>query len=223
MKVSIVIAYYKQPEFLLDAVSSACRQTYKNTEIILVDDGSPDNTAEVVAKAWPVKLIRQTNRGLASARNTGIMNMRGQLFLPLDSDDILTENAVEEMVRVYKSSGADIIAPSMQTFGTSQEQVILMASPTLNDFRTGNRIPYCSLFKRSDVQEVGGYSKRMAEGYEDLYLTINLLSKGRKIVTIPQPLFYYRTKEDSMWHDAKKHHTKLMNQIYKDFPSFLPV
>jgi len=216
MKVSIIIPCWNQAIYLPEAIESALNQTYKNIEVIVVDDGSPDATAEIAAK-YPVKLVRQSNKGLASARNAGALNMRGQYLLPLDADDILLEGAVAEMIRVAKATQADIIAPSFQTFGTSQEQIILMASPTLNDFRTGNRIPYCSMIKRSAFQEVGGYSPKMVEGYEDLHLTISLLCKGKKIETIPQPLMLYRTKEHSMIHEAQKHHVKLMTQIYQDF------
>lgn len=221
MKVSIVIPCYKQAQYLPEAIESALDQTYKDREILVVDDGSPDDTSEVAAK-YPVKLIRQVNKGLASARNAGIIAMRGSWFLPLDADDKLHPDAVTEMIRVAKATNADIISPSMQTFGTSNETTILMASPTLNDFRTGNRIPYASMIKRSALQEVGGYSPKMVEGFEDLHLWVNLLTVGKTIATIPQPLLYYRTKEESMWTEARKHHAKLMNQIYTDFPNFLP-
>lgn len=221
MKVSIGIPCYKQAQYLPDAIESALNQTYKNIEIIVVNDGSPDHTKDIGEK-YPVKVINQVNKGLASARNSAIMSMQGQFFLPLDADDILLENCVEELVRVAKATGADIIAPSFQTFGISAEQVILMAAPTLEDFRTGNRIGYFSMIKRAALQEVGGYSSRMIEGYEDMHLSINLLSRGKTIVTVPQPLVLYRTKENSMIHEAQKNHVKLMEQIYKDFPNFLP-
>lgn len=221
MKVTIGIPCFQQAQYLPEAIESALNQTYKDIEVIVVNDGSPDNTSEIAQK-YPIKLINQANKGLASARNTAIMNMRGQYFLPLDADDVLMENCVEELVRVAKATDADVIAPSFKTFGTSNETVILMAAPTLNDFRIGNRIGYFSMVKRNALHEVGGYSSRMF-AYEDLSLWIDLLSRGKKIVTVPQPLALYRTKEESMWTDAvKNHHHELMQQIYKDFPSFLP-
>ncbi len=221
MKVTICIPCWNQAIYLPEAIESALNQTYKNIEVIVVDDGSPDNTAEIAAK-YPIRLIRQSNKGLASARNAGIMAMRGQWFLPLDADDTFLEGAVEEMIRVAKATQADVIAPSMQTFGTSNETTTLMAAPTLEDFRLGNRIPYASMIKRSALVEVGGYSSRMS-AYEDLHMWVALLSRGYRIETIPQPLLLYRTKEVSMWTEALKHHKEHMDQIYKDFPNFLPV
>jgi GT2 family glycosyltransferase len=93
-----------------------------------------------------------------------------------------------------------------------------MPNPTLEDFKTGNRIGYCSAIKRSKLLEIGGYSPRMTTGYEDLHLGFNLLNRGAKIITIPEILWLYRTKEKSMIHDAIKHHAELMAQIHKDFP-----
>lgn len=222
MRVTIAIPCHKQAQYLPEAIESALSQTYKDIEIIVVNDGSPDNTNEIAKRYPQVKLIEQVNKGLASARNTAIMNMRGQYFLPLDADDVFMEGCVQELVRVAKVTNADVIAPSFKTFGTSNETVTLMASPSLDDFRIANRIGYFSMIKRSALQEVGGYSPKMVEGYEDMHLTINLLTRGKTIVTVPQPLILYRTKEQSMIHEAQKHHVKLMSQIYKDFPHLLP-
>ncbi len=221
MKVSIVIPCWNQAQYLPEAIESALNQTYEDIEVLVINDGSPDNTLEVVSR-YPVKVITQVNKGLASARNAGIMNMRGQYLLPLDADDILLPDCVKELVRVAKATNADIIAPSFQTFGLAQETVTLMASPTIDDFRVANRIGYFSMIKRTALQEVGGYSSRMF-AYEDLSLWFDLLSRGKTIVTVPRPLVLYRTKKESMWTEAvSKHHKELMEQIYKDFPQVWP-
>jgi glycosyltransferase involved in cell wall biosynthesis len=223
MKVSLIIPSYGQCAFLPETIESALAQTVRS-EIIVIDDGSTDGSLKVAREyeTFGVKVISQVNKGLASARNTGIMNATGNYILPLDADDLLKENCVERILAfAEKDPEADVIAPSIHCFGVAGEQTtILMDNPTLHDFKVGNRISYCSAIKRSVLLEVGGYSPRMVEGYEDLHLWINLLSRGKKIITIPEPLMLYRVKEDSMIKDAQKHHTKLMDQIYKDFPNF---
>lgn len=221
MKVTICIPCWNQAQYLPAAIESALNQSYEDIEIIVVNDGSPDNTAEVAGR-YPVKIINQVNKGLASARNTGIMCMRGQYFLPLDADDILLRDCVKELVRVAKATDADVVAPSFQTFGTTQNNVVLMSSPTIADFRVGNRIGYFSMIKRSVLQEVGGYSPRMDLGFEDYHLWFNLLSLGKKIVTTPEILVLYRTKENSMITEAEKHRPELMEKIYTDFPHLWP-
>ena len=219
MKISCVIPCYRQAEYLPHAIESILSQTVKPHEIIVVIDGSPDNSLEI-AKTYDVKVINQVNKGLASARNTGLMNMTGDYLLPLDADDMMMENCLEKVAKKIEETDADIVAPSFKTFGTSNEQVVLMPNPTLEDFKSANRIGYFSAIKKEALLEVGGYSPKMIFGYEDYHLWINLLTKGKKLITIPDILILYRTKEKSMIHDAQQHHQELMAQIYKDFPEF---
>lgn len=220
MDLTIIIPSYNQAEFLPEAIESALNQTVPS-EIIVVDDGSTDNSLEVAKSYGPqIVVVSQVNKGLASARNTGFMWSNGGYILPLDADDVLLPNCVEEILKIVEKTDADVIAPSIRTFGIAEQTTILMPEPTLEDFKIGNRIPYCSAIKRSALLQVGGYSPRMTEGYEDLHLWINLLTRGKTIVTIPEPLVRYRIKKHSMITEAKKHHDKLMAQIYKDFPQF---
>lgn len=219
MTISIVIPCYNQSEYLSQAIESALAQTVKPYEIIVVDDGSPDNSAEI-AKSYPVKLVRQVNKGLSAARNTGIMNSQGSYVFPLDADDMMLENCLERITEVAVDTNADVVAPSFKEFGLSNREVVLMSDPKLEDFKEGNRIGYFSAIKRQAILEVGGYSPKMVFGYEDMHLWINLLSKGKKIVTIPEVLVLYRTKVHSMIHDAQQHHGELMAQIHKDFPTW---
>jgi len=217
--VSIIIPVWNQAQYLAEAIESALAQTHPDKEIIVIDDGSPDKAAEIAAQ-YPVRLVRQRNKGLASARNTGIMWAYGEYVLPLDSDDILKPECVERIVSVARETNADIIAPSIECFGIAEQATILMPAPTIEDFKGGNRIAYCSAVKRSVLLEVGGYSPRYDAlgGWEDLALWYDLLTRGRRIVTIPEPLVRYRVKEKSMWRDAEKNKEALWEQIIKDFP-----
>ena len=220
MRISIGIPCYNQAQYLEECIESVLNQTVKPHEIILVNDGSPDETRYVAHQYAQIKYIEQVNKGLASARNTIIMNMTGDYLYPLDSDDIMLPNCLEKITEVIESTSADIVAPSFQTFGKHTENVILMPDPKLEDFKIANRIGYFSAIKKAALLEAGGYSPRMIHGYEDYHMWINLLSLGKKIVTIPEVLVLYRTKENSMITDAQTHHSELMAQIYKDFPNF---
>jgi glycosyltransferase involved in cell wall biosynthesis len=93
--VSVIIPCYEQAHFLPDAIESALAQTRRKVEVIVVDDGSPDTTAEVVARYPGVRCVRQENRGVAEARNAGLRASGGEYVLFLDADDRLTPNAVE--------------------------------------------------------------------------------------------------------------------------------
>lgn len=213
---SIVIPVYNMAEFVGQAIESALSQTVP-CEIIVVNDGSTDTSQEVIEK-YPVKVIEQVNKGLASARNTGIMNATGDYILFLDADDILQENCVERMKQVIAETGADVVAPSFKTFGLASELCILQTNPTVNDFKQGNKIGYCAAVKREVLLECGGYNPRMTWGYEDYHLWFDLLSREKTIVTIPEVLWLYRVRENSMIATAQAHHEELMTTINNDFP-----
>ena|SRR3990167_5777912 len=212
---TISISSYNQAEYLREAIESALAQTVP-CEVICVDDGSTDNSLEIARSYEPqIKVISQVNKGLSSARNTGLMNTTGDYFIPLDADDILLPNCIEEILKY----DTDIISPSFKCFGKGQDTVILMPNPTIEDFKTANRIGYCSAIKRSVLLEVGGYNPKMVWGAEDLDLWFDLLKRGKKLVTIPEVLWLYQVKENSMWTETAKHQEEFMNQIKLNHPT----
>jgi len=93
--VSVVIPCYNQAHFLGEAIESVLAQSYPNFEIIVVDDGSPDDTAEVAARYPEVRLVRQENQGLSAARNAGLARSEGEYVVFLDADDRLLPEALE--------------------------------------------------------------------------------------------------------------------------------
>ena len=216
MKISVAIPAYNQGEYLAECIESVLAQTVKPHEIIVCNDGSSDDT-RYIAKSYPVKYIEQVNKGLSSARNTMIMNMTGDWFYPLDADDVMLPHCIERISKEIERVDADVIAPSFKCFGVGSGEVILMPNPTIEDFKIANRIGYFSAIKKEALLEIGGYSPRMIWGYEDYHLWFNMLKAGKKIMTIPDVLIMYRMKKQSMIHDAQKHHSELMAQIYKDF------
>ena len=93
--VSVIIPCYKQAGFLTDAIESVLAQTHPHIEVIVVDDGSPDDTSDVASRYPRVRCIRQENQGLSAARNTGIRESEGEFLVFLDADDRLTPSAIE--------------------------------------------------------------------------------------------------------------------------------
>ena len=99
--VSIVVVCYNQAQFLGEAIESALAQTYQFVEILVVDDGSTDETAQVAAAFPRVHYIHQSNRGLPAARNAGLHRSTGEYIVFLDADDRLFRSAVQEGMRCF--------------------------------------------------------------------------------------------------------------------------
>src|SRR5713101_4173715 len=93
--VSVIIPSYNHAQFLGQAIESVLAQSYSNFELIVVDDGSTDNTTEVARRYSPVRYIYQENAGLSSARNSGLRQSRGEFLVFLDADDRLLPHALE--------------------------------------------------------------------------------------------------------------------------------
>src|SRR4028119_1234933 len=100
--VSVIIPCYNQAYFLGEAIESVLAQSYPHFEIVVVDDGSTDNTSEVAARYPGVRCIRQENRGLAGARNEGIRHSSGSYLVFLDADDRLLPEALAVGLRHLK-------------------------------------------------------------------------------------------------------------------------
>lgn len=217
-KISVIIPCFKQSQYLSECINSVLAQTVKPHEIIVINDGSPDETCDVVKNYPEVRYIQQVNKGLPSARNTGIMNATGDWIFPLDADDMMLKNCIERVSKFIETTGADIVAPSFKEFGVRDNTVILMENPKFEDFMSGNRIGYFSAIRKDALLEIGGYSPRMVWGWEDYHLWFDLLSRGKNIFTIPEVLMLYRVKENSMINESNKHASELWTQIDKDFP-----
>jgi glycosyltransferase involved in cell wall biosynthesis len=115
--VSVIIPCYKQAQFLKEAIDSVLVQTYPRFEIIVVDDGSPDNISAILEGYTQVKYIKQANQGAAIARNTGIKNSCGHYLIFLDADDRLLPGAI--------LSGVDFLADNpAHAFVTGQVTII---------------------------------------------------------------------------------------------------
>jgi glycosyltransferase involved in cell wall biosynthesis len=113
--VTVVIPCYNQAHFLGEAIESVLEQTYPHYEIVVVDDGATDNTSEVASR-YPgkVRLIRQENRGLSGARNTGIRHSEGEYMVFLDADDRLLPEALERALSAFtptRSVPSFLVAP----------------------------------------------------------------------------------------------------------------
>ena len=215
--VSVIVPCYQQAQYLADSLGSVLAQTYPNIECIVVDDGSPDHTAEVVSEfiqKYPesdIKLVRKANGGLSSARNSGVAKAKGEFILPLDADDRLHPLMIEKLIEALVHFGKDIAYCDIKHFGACDK--FWETGPfRLEDEIHDNRIPYCSLYRRVVFDEVGGYCTDL-DAYEDWDFWVGALDKGFSAVKVPGGYFYYRKSENSMLVEANKRRQELISRI----------
>src|SRR5215213_6861613 len=179
--VSVVIPCYNQAHFLGEAIESVLAQRYTNLELIVVDDGSTDNTSEVAYRYEEVRLIRQENKGLAGARNRGRAEARGEYVVFLDSDDRLLANAVEIGVRELEahpecafvsgryrpiSAEGDAYAIPRQARVDGDHYLALLRDNYIS-------MPASVMYRRWVFEEVGGFDGSVDAAADwDLYLRI---------------------------------------------------
>lgn len=200
-KVSVIIPCYNQGIYLEEAVDSVLAQTFRDFEVIVVDDGSDDEATVRLLSACDrpgTRVIRTPNQGLAEARNTGIRESRGEYILPLDADDRIAPGYLEKAVAVLDAQPeAGIVYCLAETFG-ARTGPWLAPEYSLGRMLLGNLIFCSALFRRSDWELAGGYRRNMAVGWEDWDFWLSLIELGRKVHRIPEVLFFYRVKEGSM-------------------------
>ncbi|EPR74697.1 Beta-1,3-glucosyltransferase [Winogradskyella psychrotolerans RS-3] len=200
-RISIIVPCYNQAIYLDECLSSVIQQTYNNWECIIVNDGSPDHTEEV-AKAWCEKDVRfkyiyQTNKGVSAARNLGISKAFGLYVLPLDGDDKIAEDYIENALSVFeKDAKTKVVYCKAKKFGDVNEDWVLDPF-SLYNLSIKNMIFCSALFLKKDWEKIGGYDENMIHGVEDWEFWIAMLKKGGVVKQLDSVGFYYRIKEVS--------------------------
>lgn len=227
--VSVVIPCYKQAEYLAESVDSVVAQTHQNWELIIVNDGSPDDTSAVARDLIKrhagrrIRLVEQQNQGLAMARNAGIRVSVGKYILPLDADDRIHPDMLAKTVALLEANPGISIAYTDYRYFGFQEQVMQTRE---YDFRTictaYNQFTCTSLYRREAWVAAGGYNPNMVLGYEDWDFWISCGELGYVGKRVPEVLFFYRTKQKSMISDAKDRHGALFARIILNHPSTYP-
>lgn len=194
--VSVIIPCYNYGNFLLEAVNSVQNSTYLPIEIIIVDDGSVDNTREIaheiMDKYENVFYIFQENQGPAAARNMGIEKAKGEYVLPLDADDKISPQYIERAVEVLDSSlMTKVVYCDARYFGAKRGRWKLKEF-SIKRLAVSNMIFSCSMFRKSDWKAIGGYSNELVGGWEDWEFWISILKDGGLVHKLQFTGFYYR-------------------------------
>lgn len=205
--VSVIIPAYNCGKYLKEAVDSVLNQTYKNVEIIIIDDGSTDDTQKV-AEEFSKKVIyhRQPHRGAASARNEGIKRASGDFIAFLDADDVwLKEKVARQVMYFEKNPEVGLVYTDLYRLDAGSNRIISKWSDVFpvkegfvfRDLIERNFIQTSAvMIKKKVVDEIGFFDEEF-KAYEDIDYWVRVAEKF-KIGYIPEPLVIYRMFPESL-------------------------
>lgn len=197
--VSVVLPCFNAHRHLQETLDSVRAQTFRDFEIVVVDDGSndPDTLAFLERIGDDVRLIRQRNYGLPAARNTAFRHARGTYVLPLDCDDWLEPTFLERAyAKINRMPARSFVFSHLSLTGDLSGTV----EKKYNYFEQLflNQLPYCLLLPKAVWHELGGYDESMRRGYEDWEFNIRLGRHGVFGEPLGEPLFHYRVSQSGM-------------------------
>ena len=205
--ISVIVPVYKVEPYLRQCLDSILGQTYKDLQVILIEDGSPDSSGDIcdeyAQKDQRIKVFHTENKGLSAARNLGLDEAEGDYISFIDADDWIEPQMLEVLCEALERTGADISAcsfvkefPSSSMFMCIDEMIyegeeILAA---LLD-KKYNYAVWSRLYRRKLFRNI-----RFPEGkyYEDISSALAILREAGKLVCISEPLYHYRVRQGSI-------------------------
>ena len=210
MYISVIVPVYKVEGYLEDCLDSILRQTYRNFEIILVDDGSPDKCPSICdsyeKRFSNVRTIHKDNGGLSDARNCGVKIAKGDFITFIDSDDMVTYDYLEELVSIQERYGCDLC--TVDCFIQYNKKGIKCRNKVscLTGIKALERMLYQKsmdthawglLIKKEIVEK---YPFPVGKFHEDDFTTYHYYANSNYVGISSRKLYFYRQREDSIMH-----------------------
>ncbi|RKS13324.1 glycosyltransferase family 2 protein [Flavobacterium sp. 120] len=219
--VSIIIPCYNDQKYLLKTINCVISQTFTCWECIIINDGSSDQTEHVILqiinKDNRLKYIYQENKGVCIARNNAIKTSVGEYVLCLDANDLISENFLEETVKLLDSNDDLTVASSVVKFFGRSSGILNVVSYDLGVLLAENQLVITSLFRRSDFDKVGGFNLNMKEGFEDWDFWISILKTNGIVACATKATFYYRLLNTSRNNQiSREKERRLRMQIWEN-------
>lgn len=229
--VSIIVPVYGVEKYLNKCVERLVEQSYKNVEIVLIDDGSKDNSGKIcdewARKDCRILVVHQENRGLAGARNSGVKVSKGEYIAFVDSDDFVEKDFIQVLVTLCKSKEADIAITNYNIIDSKSCKIIASGknvgkifewSPyqTLK-YRSNSKeyfigtIVWNKLFKRELIEKMSFPEGKL---YEDTVYTYDAITRAKKIVYVDRPLYNYRTNREGSILNGGVNYERLNSDLF---------
>jgi len=227
-EISVIVTCYNYARYLAECVESVCSQEYRSFELIIVDDGSTDDSYAIACglrdahPAIACSVITQKNSGTAAAaRNRGAREARGRFIMFLDADDRLHPAYLKETVAALSDDAQTGFAyTDRHDFGEIEKDV----SSIPYDLPTLSRACYvncCALMRREVYDAAGGY-KTNINGMEDWDLWLSIGERGYRGVHLPQTLFWYRRHSEGLFAHSQRRKDDRVAQIIVNHPTLYP-
>ncbi len=238
--VSIIVPAYNVEKYIKRCMDTLLNQSYENIEIILVDDGSIDNSAylcdEYAKLDSRIKVYHQNNSGQAVARNFALTVAQGEYIAYVDCDDYLHKDYIKKLLNMQKIYKADIVQCYAQKFWDDgkieklsipeNKEKTYTASSALKEFcyqRKFYAAPWAKIIRR-ELMEGLQFPPNM--GYEDMAIMYQLIGKAKKIVLLPEILYFYRQHYASTMHtefsDKKVDRIRLAEKLKEYIEDYFP-
>ena len=244
-KISIIVPVYNVENYLERCVESILKQTYTNFELLLINDGSTDQSGDLcdqlVSKNENIKVFHLENAGVSNARNVGIQNSTGEWITFIDSDDFITPDYLETLISAVKSDisvGFSVARLHHVKNGQvtdlpefSGQESIWSAEQTMKELLMTTRtsfFPVAKLFKKELIEDFK-FSTDYHLAEDALFLTEVLLETKCKSVFIDKPIYYYDHREGSATTSVNSHvfdtievYKIIIPKVYQCFPQLKP-
>ena len=240
--ISVIIPVYNVEPYIRQCLDSVVNQTYKNLEIIIVDDGSPDNCGaicdEYAAKDERVQVIHKENGGLSAARNDALDRATGDWILFVDSDDWLELDLCETAICAAQSDNVDILIYDLVSEGfynskrihafqhdfTTEDPAVIsgMQLSALNRYYTpystewSQGFPWDKLFKAELILKNHLSFATNVRANEDVIFALHAFQYAKKIGYISKPLYHYRANPGSIGHKFSPDRVEIDKEIYRE-------
>ena len=210
IKVSVIVPVYNVEKYIEKCLDSLVNQTLKEIEIIVVNDGSPDNSQKIIdkfVKKYPnkVKSFIKENGGLGSARNYGLKHIKGEYVAFIDSDDFADLKMLEEMYNLAKKNNSDIVLCSNNLLDENY-RILKVESAIINEKINNNLLKYKlaawnKLYKK-ELLINNKFEFRSNVWYEDVDFTTKVMINAKKVSFIDKPLYNYLLREGSIMNNS---------------------
>ena len=229
--ISVIIPVYNAEKYLRSCIDSVLAQTYKDFELLLIDDGSKDSSGticdEYAAMDSRFRVIHKENGGLTSARNAGLAIASGEWIMHLDGDDWIEPDMLERLIQKGEDTGADIVMGDF-LFAYSDRDILYIL-PDWDNNKTASLNRYITsvwtcvwggIHKRSLYEEYQLICPQGVTYCEDFHLMARLCYYAKKVVNIHQPFYHYRQQEGSVMHNLNKRTERDEQWVYQDIIRF---